>query len=1032
MTNHAAYRLVESVKSSSDVTLVTAMMVMLICAVMTLLAPVTAVNVHIVPHTHDDVGWLKTVDQYYYGANNSIQHAGVQYILDSVISALVENSNRTFIYVEQAFFQTWWAEQTPDKQNQVRTLVKNKQFEFINGGWCMHDEAAAHYVDMIDQTTLGHKFINDEFGVQPTIGWQIDPFGHSATQAALLSYGVGFDGLFFARSDFEDRLNRESRREMEVIWSASKSLGADNQIFTGAFVGGFGYGPPSGFNWDLKANTQRIQDDPRLEGYNVDYWVDLFNELVDYQAERTHGNNVMWTMGSDFQHENSEEYFKEIDKLIKYANANGTHNVNYSTPSRYVAAKNAEDLTWTTKTDDYFPYSDSAHSFWTGYFTSRPALKRYVRIGSAFLQVARQLEVFASVNGSDSMWLWKAQGIAQHHDAVSGTSKQHVAYDYARRIADGIAAADKLVEEELSIWITPKGQTPLTFTYCPLANISVCPPTQQEAFAFALVVYNPIARSRMELVRVPVNSINYEVFDPNDKPIVYDIVKVFHTIALQEDAAPYTLQFVATVPGIGYSTYFIKYINNTINDTSTTTNNVASPRISRSLLTKTDSLPLSVPSQSSLPCQNQTFHCIDNGVWELGFDNITGLLTVIRDMKSTDYRVFNQTFFYYQSYQGTTQRSGAYIFRPASNASVDEAVIMADRVDVSFFDNNATVEIRQIFTPWLTQTIRLVKGHAHIEFEYTVGHIPIDDGQGKEIITRFYVGDLHNNQTWFTDSNGREFLERKFNYRPTWNLTVFEPIAGNYYPANIGAFIKDDESMMAVLNDRSQGVTSLHEGELEFMIHRRLLEDDRRGVGEPLNETDGITGADGMRIGEGLIITGSHYVFLGQPDTLPSIVRPFATRIFQPLHATFTPITSIDDYMTQHLLTGTRLKVELPANVDLITLQRFGSAPDDDNILIRLAHQFGVDEGAEFNKSVKIDLMSIFVNTVSKIVPLSLSANQPATNHQYYQWKTTEEGAAKKANWKTYAPQDFSLQPQADSYNITLNPLEILTFAMEL
>ena len=54
----------------------------------------------------------------------------------------------------------------------------------------MHDEAATHYIDMIDQTTLGHRFIKEEFGIVPRIGWQIDPFGHSAVQAYLLGAEV--------------------------------------------------------------------------------------------------------------------------------------------------------------------------------------------------------------------------------------------------------------------------------------------------------------------------------------------------------------------------------------------------------------------------------------------------------------------------------------------------------------------------------------------------------------------------------------------------------------------------------------------------------------------------------------------------------------------------------------------------------------------------------------------------------------------------------------------------------------------------
>lgn len=93
---------------------------------------------------------------------------------------------------------------------------------------------------------------------------------------------------------------------------------------------------------------------------------------------------------------------------------------------------------------------------------------------------------------------------------------------------------------------------------------------------------------------------------------------------------------------------------------------------------------------------------------------------------------------------------------------------------------------------------------------------------GVEAINKFTVTEpFTNNGVFYTDSNGREMMKRTLNVRSDYeyNSTV-EPVASNYYPVTSKITIKDESKNLrvTVLNDRSQGGSSLHEGEIELMV----------------------------------------------------------------------------------------------------------------------------------------------------------------------------------------------------------------------
>ncbi len=92
---------------------------------------------------------------------SSVAGASVQYILDSVIPQLLRDPTKRFIYVEMAYFFRWWEEQGEEMRAAVRHLVNEGRLEFINGGWCMNDEASTHYNAIIDNMALGVKVQNE-------------------------------------------------------------------------------------------------------------------------------------------------------------------------------------------------------------------------------------------------------------------------------------------------------------------------------------------------------------------------------------------------------------------------------------------------------------------------------------------------------------------------------------------------------------------------------------------------------------------------------------------------------------------------------------------------------------------------------------------------------------------------------------------------------------------------------------------------------------------------------------------------------
>jgi hypothetical protein len=94
-------------------------------------------------------------------------------------------------------------------------------------------------------------------------------------------------------------------------------------------------------------------------------------------------------MGNYYAFQNAGQIFKNMERLVKYIEENyKEQNVDlvFSTPSEYVKAIREEKQSYPVFYGDLLPYIEpNSNEVWTGYFSSRPNVKKIIKDTSAII-----------------------------------------------------------------------------------------------------------------------------------------------------------------------------------------------------------------------------------------------------------------------------------------------------------------------------------------------------------------------------------------------------------------------------------------------------------------------------------------------------------------------------------------------------------------------------------------------------------------------------------------------------------------------
>ncbi|CAD5121439.1 unnamed protein product [Dimorphilus gyrociliatus] len=840
-------------------------------------------HVVVIPHSHSDPGWLKTFDEYVLDQTYQT--------LQNVAIELERLPNMTFVWAETSFLNAWSGRTEPKNLAKIQKHLESGRLEIVEGGWVVPDQATPSLYGLINQMVEGHSWLRKYLKYTPKNSWALDPFGYSDTHPYIYKL-AGYEHMVILRVHSGVKRAIEDKGALHFDWhQAWDSTGKYDMPTHMMPYTLYNIKHTCGPSTDtcLYFDFRQIQgeiSESRAEPVTDKNIVSLATKLVDQWSQKaviaaagTDPAVVIVPLGDDFRYDRPLEWPQQYNNymmLFEYINSKKDWKVKakFGTVADYVSLKKKFMKDSAKKlSGDFFPYADKPLNYWTGYFTTRPALKRLGKVLEYRLRATEILYALTNHNFTKAQSLMnkgrRALGLFMHHDAITGTSRSYVVEDYRHRMIGGLNALRKVAEICMQTQLASKS----SFTLLPDPSIKAAHSKQPMdlPITYSVAVFNPIEHKRHAIIEINLKQIHSNLI--GDDVVKCQVNPKWRKRGKQISTSEFKLVCLVVLKPLATSTFSL------IND-----NKVSISAIETSLSTnipkgpfKLDKLEKNEPlvlKGSSLTAQ---------------FSTESGLLNSINDDP-----VNTKVLAY------TSSGSGAYLFGaegPATGNGLSSTPI------ISVIRGPVTSEVihSQDVIVLSSRVINIQSDIAKAIHLYN--EIDLTERRDREVIVRFEtsIKPVNDKSHFFTDLNG-------FNTVPRMNISQL-PLQANFFPATQFAFVESAEGKrFNVLLGQSHAVSSLKNGQIDILLDRSPTEDDGKGLGG---------GVEDMR-------PSNTYVTIFFEKTKapaePTLSQPSLLLRHLSLFLNNPPL--IFAFTENSRVTSSLLKATLPCDVHLLTLRK--------------------------------------------------------------------------------------------------------------